>query len=145
MLSRNELGPALADGDNFAFHRYNGVLICRVWRRPDLSMQAGAACAEQMERLFERYSSSPNPAPGLFDVSSAPSVMGPVTESHVSRLLAGFEKRRQRLAVLCGEDVLQRMQYGRLVAAHAPSVGTVHTQLEEAMAAVQSSRAQLRA
>ncbi len=140
MPNRFELGPVLADGDNFAFHRVEGVVVCRVWRRPDLSMEAGASCAERIERLFKGYSSSTPAPPSLFDVSEGPSVMGPVSEGHVAQLLRGFEHRRQPLAVVCGEDGLKRMQYGRLVGAHAKNMGSLHVDFAEGMAVMLSSK-----
>lgn len=103
-------------------------------------MGAGAACAERIEQLFKGYSSSSPAPPSLFDVSDAPSVMGPVSQGHVAELLRGFEHRRQPLAVVCGEDGLKRMQYGRLVGAHAKNVGSLHVEFAEAMAVLLASR-----
>lgn len=119
-----------ADGKNFRIVLEHGIAIWTVWRRPDLDSTEGAELAEQQAAEAAKLVAS-GVAGLLFDVRSAPDVAGPRTQAALGDLLAQFERRKLPVAVVV-ESPLQSLQFGRLVADHLPTMGTVTTSFVEA-------------
>lgn len=119
-----------ADGKNFRIVLEDGLAIWTVWRRPDLDSTEGAELAEQQAAEAAKLLAS-GVAGLLFDVRSAPDVAGPRTQAALGDLLAQFERRRIPVAVVV-ESPLQSLQFGRLVAEHVPTMGSVTHSFVEA-------------
>lgn len=119
--------PELPDGDgpNFAITRNGALARCRVWSRPDLSSEEGAACARAISSHLARLAGDPVVRSVILDVAEAPPAAGPNTLDALARLFASFEEAEKPILVVVGESALRRIQYARLVGEHAGRHGLV--------------------
>lgn len=103
----------LASGDNYAFSTRDGVLECRVWKRPDLSWERGAELAAEITQRARIFSSGSRAF--VLDLRNAPAVSGNKTLISLQGLMQIFTARKRRAAFLVGSDSQQQLQIGRLV------------------------------
>jgi hypothetical protein len=114
-------GRTYAEGANFGFTLdVTGFLVCRVWKRPDLDAETGAALAHEMASAWQRAGGDPEVVGGVFDLREAPPVFGPRTEGAFRTTLARMGGKR--IALLSGDNAVQRLQLQRIVAGHRHAV-----------------------
>ena len=124
-----------ADGANYRFELdARSILTCRVWKRPDLDAEAGASLAHDMASVWARAGSDAAVVAGIFDLREAPPVFGPRTEEAFRSMLDRLGGKR--IALLCGDNAVQRLQLQRIATGHASAIVT-HV-LEQARAHVAS-------
>ena len=106
----------LATGDNHTISIREGLAICQVWSRPDLSAEDGAKNAAQMvECLTTQVLHARSPYRGIvFDVRRGPPVFGPKTRETLSNLVNLAGKSGVPLAVLVGDSPIQLLQFRNL-------------------------------
>jgi hypothetical protein len=116
----------LVEGDNHLISLRDGVAICQVWTRPDLSAEEGAKNAGQMvaylTNVVLRVGTTCRGM--IFDVRRGPTVFGPTTRSVLAGLLATSVTRSVRVAVLTSESATQVLQF-RSLCALAPTMTQV--------------------
>jgi hypothetical protein len=135
-----DMDGAYARGDNYSIELENGIARCRVWKMPELSSLAGAELAQEKIRHVTALSRSGVAKGMLFDLTEAPSIVGPKTETALKAMLDAWEARSLPVAVVAGPSALQRMQAGRLVASAAPHWGAVFVDLAQGLAWLESKR-----
>lgn len=116
----------LVEGDNHLISQRDGLAICQVWTRPDLSAEDGAKNAGQMVayltnvvlRVGTQYRGL------IFDVRRGPTVFGPTTRATLAGLLATSVARKVRVAILTSEAATQVLQF-RSLCALAPNMTQV--------------------
>jgi hypothetical protein len=103
-----------ASGANYKIEVVDDLVRWAVWSRPDLDSQQGARCAE--EQVAHAIALAMGATQGmLFDVSGAPSVMGPRTQAAIVATMSPWERARKPVAVVISENALQRLQWERIV------------------------------
>jgi hypothetical protein len=106
----------LVEGDNHLISQRDGLAICQVWIRPDLSSEDGAKSAAQMvaylTNVVLRVGTSYRGL--IFDVRRGPTVFGPQTRTVLSELLATSVTRKVRVAILTSESATQTLQFRSL-------------------------------
>ena len=104
----------------------DGLVICQVWLRPDLSAEDGAKNAGQMVAyLTDAILRTGTPYRGLvFDVRRGPKVFGPQTRTVLEKLLALSASRKVRVAIIASDSATQVLQFRSLCAA-APTMNQV--------------------
>jgi hypothetical protein len=109
----------LKEGDNHLISERDGIAICQVWTRPDLSSEQGAKNAQEMVAfLQDTVLRSGTKFRGLiFDVRRGPPVFGPKTREALAGLVARSIAFKVRFAILCGESATQVLQFRSLCAA----------------------------
>lgn len=122
-------------GPNFAITRDGALARCRIWSRPDLSSEEGAACAAQIQRSLEHLASDASVRTVILDVAEAPAAAGPKTLASLARLFASFEAAEKPIVVVVGESAMRRIQYGRLVGENARLHGRVERDADAAQRA----------
>ena len=116
----------LAEGENHLISERDGLAVCQIWMRPDLSSDEGAKNAQQMAsflmnvvlRVGTTYRGI------IFDVRQGPPVFGPQTRAVLASLLLRCTERRVRLAVITGESATQVLQF-RSLCSDAPDMTQV--------------------
>lgn len=109
------------------------LVIARIRRCPDLDTSAGADEVERMaSALLDGASESADAL--LLDLTEAPPVIGPRTQSTLESLLRDWVAAGRRAAVVLGDSAVQRMQLDRLVASVGSPSLCVPTAAETAMA-----------
>jgi hypothetical protein len=128
---------AYAEGDNFRYELdARGVLRARVWRRPDLDSDRGAALGEEMSRVWIAASRDDRVFGLVFDLREAPPVFGPRTEKAFTAMFD--ERSNPKWAVLvAGEVAVQSMQLQRIANQNRRVV--VVTRLEKAEAIAEAA------
>ncbi len=106
----------LAQGENHLISARDGIVICQVWVRSDLSPEEGAKNAQQMVAfLTSRALSVGTPYRGLiFDVRRGPPVFGPKTRETLLSLLASAAAANVPVAILAGAAPIQVVQFRNL-------------------------------
>lgn len=137
-MSEAPSAPAYAEGENFSFQLSAGDLVCRIWKRPDLSAAEGAELAHRMATVCARAGRDPQVAAVVFDLRDAPPVFGPRTEVAFQKMLASL-RPAQPVVMLVGPNATQRLQHVR-IASGFPHVQVREGSLEEALASVAARR-----
>jgi hypothetical protein len=106
----------LTEGENHLISQRDGLAICQVWTRPDLSSEEGARNARQLvSYLTEVVLRVGTPYRGLIiDVRRGPPVFGPATRAELAGLLAISAARKVRVAVLTSDSASQVLQFRSL-------------------------------
>src|SRR5262245_60027377 len=109
----------LASGDNHLISSRDGVVICQVWVRPDLSPEDGARNAREMVHYLTQTALRPGtPYRGLiFDVGRGPAACGPKARHTLLGLLATAAKINMPVAILAGAAPIQVVQFKSLCSA----------------------------
>ncbi len=105
----------------------DGVCVCRVHRRSELSREQGARCAEeQVVLLTELAARAATEVRALiFDLSDAPDVWGPLTQRALENMLAPWEVAHKRVVVVVGPEPIQRFNVESLIKSSVPSLGRI--------------------
>ena len=116
----------LAEGENHLISARDGLVICQIWTRPDLSSEEGAKNAQQMVAfMMDEVLRVGTAYRGIvFDVRRGPPVFGPKTRATLAGLLARSIERGVRVAILTGESATQVLQF-RSLCASAPKMTQV--------------------
>ncbi|HEY8429058.1 MAG TPA: hypothetical protein VIL20_11815 [Sandaracinaceae bacterium] len=123
-----------AEGGNYRIELdASRIASCRVWRRPDVDSETGAAWAREKVAYFDALASGDARAM-IFDLRDAPPVTGPKTQEALGKMVSAFERHGRRIAIVTGPSPVQRLQLQRIVDEAAPTVGRVVTSLDEARA-----------
>lgn len=110
----------LVTGDNHLISVRDGVVICQVWLRPDLSAEQGAQNAKQMVDYLLGTLRVGTPHRGLiFDVRRGPPSFGPKTRETLLDLLSAADRAGIPVAFLAGATETQTAQFRSLCAASA--------------------------
>lgn len=121
-----------ASGANYKIEVIDDLVRWSVWSRPDLTTQEGARCAE--DQAGHASTLAVGPAHGMmFDVSGAPSVMGPRTQAAIVATMAPWERGRKPVAIVISENALQRLQWERIVRESLPKSGRIFTAVPPAL------------
>jgi hypothetical protein len=109
----------LKEGDNHLISERDGLAICQVWVRPDLSTEQGAKNAQEMVAFIQDSVLRPGTKfRGLiFDVRRGPPLFGPKTRDTLAALLVRSIAHKVRVGILCGEHATQVLQFRSLCAA----------------------------
>jgi hypothetical protein len=106
----------LAQGDNHLISARDGLAICQVWSRPDLSPEDGAKNAKQMSDYLAgnvlRAGSSYRGI--IFDLRRGPPVFGPKTRDTLAGFFSAAAANKMGVAVLVGESPIQVLQFKNL-------------------------------
>ena len=106
----------LTEGENHLISARDGLVVCQIWTRTDLSSEQGARNAQQMVafmmndvlRVATTYRGI------IFDVRRGPPVFGPKTREALAALLARSVERGVPIAILTGESATQVLQFRSL-------------------------------
>lgn len=134
-----------ADGENYSIDLEGSRVVCRVWSRPDLDSQQGAALAVEKIKHFRRLAQGEAQGSGqptrqglardmVFDLTQAPAVTGPKTQEALGQMMGAWEQAGKRIAVVSGPHSVQQLQLRRLVTTFAPQHGALFSSPEEATA-----------
>jgi hypothetical protein len=125
-----------ASGGNFVIEIEVPVAVCRVWSRPDVDREEGARFALAKVDAFKRLIAEPPTSVQsvVLDMTRAPTLWGPVTQSCLERMVAMFESAGRNTAVVVSEDPLQGLQMQRIVRSYAPRHGKLFSSTAEAVA-----------
>lgn len=126
----------VAEGGNYALVIDRTIAWARVWKRPDLDSEAGARLAVELAQVFLRVTQEPfaRVCGAVLDLREAPPVIGPSTRATIGRVAAAWELIGRRFAFLAGDNATQRLQLAAVVADHAPRLGAVCSNHEDAEA-----------
>jgi hypothetical protein len=99
----------LKEGDNHLISERDGLAICQVWIRPDLSTEQGAKNAQEMVAFIQDIVLRPGTKfRGLIvDVRRGPPVFGPKTRETLAALFVRSIAHKVRVGILCGESATQ--------------------------------------
>lgn len=115
-----------AEGGNYRVSiNTDGVAHFRVWRRPDVSREVGAAYAQEMVGVFERLAMEPwmRVRGVVFDLIEATTTWGPVTQAAIGEMFGKLEKGGRWLAVVTAADAIQLMTVSNILKKYAPRHG----------------------
>jgi hypothetical protein len=106
----------LSQGDNHLISARDGLAICQVWSRPDLSPEDGAKNAQQMSDFLTAQVLRPaSPYRGIvFDMRRGPPVFGPKTRETLAGFFAAAANNKIAVAVLVGDSPIQVLQFRNL-------------------------------
>lgn len=122
-----------ASGGNYRIELVDGLVRWHVWARPDVDSTTGARFAE--EQMAHSATLAVSSVRGLmFDLSQAPSVMGPRTQDAIAATLVPWERIRKPVAIVISGNALQRLQWDRIVREHLGKMGRVFTAQPPALA-----------
>lgn len=109
----------LISGDNHLISARDGIVICQIWVREDLSAEEGARNAKQISDYVTQTVLRPGtPYRGLiFDVRRGPASFGPKTRNALLALFAAAAKVGMPVAVLAGAAPIQVVQFKSLCGA----------------------------
>jgi hypothetical protein len=129
-----------ASGANYKIEVVDDLVRWVVWSRPDLDSQQGARCAE--EQVAHSIALAMGSAQGLvFDVSGAPSVMGPRTQAAIVGTMSPWERARKPVAIVVSDNALQRLQWERIVRETLTKSGRIFLVVPPALHWVSTARA----
>lgn len=116
----------LKEGDNHLISERDGLAICQIWIRPDLTAEQGAKNAKEMATFMQEVVLRPGTTYRgiIFDVRRGPVMFGPNTRETLAALLTRSVAHRVNVAFICGEAATQVLQFRSLCAA-APSLTQV--------------------
>jgi hypothetical protein len=109
----------LTEGENHLISARDGLAICQIWMRPDLSSEEGAKNAQQMVAYLTdvvlRIGTSYRGI--ILDVRRGPPVFGPKTRATLAGLLTRGIERGVRIAILTSDSATQVLQFRSLCSA----------------------------
>ncbi len=103
----------------------DGVVHFRVWRRPDVSREVGAAFALEMVGIYEQLAAEPwtRVRGVVMDLTDASMTWGPVTERALGDMCIQMERAGRWLAFVTPPDMTSLMTASNLLKKHAPRCG----------------------
>jgi hypothetical protein len=114
-----------ATGGNYRIELVRTIAWLRVWRRPDLTHEQGAALAREKVAILSRLAEGPRSMAKalLIDLRSAPRSWGPITQSALDEILSAWELAQRRTGVLLADDPVQEVLLRPSLRRSAPSMG----------------------
>jgi hypothetical protein len=124
-----------AEGGNYRIELERGIVMCKVWSRPDVDRATGARYAEEKVAIFENLLTMSGSVCGacLLDAREAPTNWGPTTHAALARSVDLWERARRKIAIVASTDPLQTLLFRQLVKEAAPCYGRVFTDLDRAL------------
>lgn len=111
-----------SEGPNFSVEeRPDGIAVVRVWRRPDLSRDEGARCAQLIADHMRRLSHKARSC--VFDLTRATTSWGPTTHRALAEMLRVWEAAGRPIYVVQAEESIQRLLLRELQRKAAPLWG----------------------
>lgn len=103
----------------------DGVAHFRVWRRPDVSREVGAAYAVEMVGVFGRLTAEPweRLRGVVMDLTEAAMTWGPITEKAVGDMCSQMERAGRWMAIVTPPNMTALMTASNLLKKHAPRCG----------------------
>jgi hypothetical protein len=129
-----------AEGDNFEIIIAKRLATVRVWQRPDLSYQAGAALAQRISDHVRALAEDASVEALLIDQREAPPLIGKTTRAAISEMVATCTAKRKPIALLSSLGV-QHAIMRRIV--HAETLGRAFTSVDDAQRWLLSAGSQL--
>jgi hypothetical protein len=129
---------AYASGGNYKIEVDGGVVEVEVWRRPDVDSSEGAQFAREKVDHLRALSARAHVRGLLLNLSSAPPVIGPLTQQAILDMMRGFVARRLRVALVASENATQRLQLQRLARDLTGRDDVVFTSVEDARRALRA-------
>lgn len=125
-----------ASGGNYQVDLTKGIAVCKVWKRPDLSREEGAALAQEKIVLLSRLAQGPRSMARalIVDLRQAPTAWGPRTQAALEEIFSAWETAGRRLALLVADDSLQLMLLRQAIERVAPKQGRTFTSDSDAEA-----------
>lgn len=122
-------------GANYEVEEHaDGTATVRVWRRPDLSRDEGARCAEEIVGHMQRL--APRTRGCLFDLTDATTVWGPATHASIAQMLGAWEAAQRPILIVPAEEAIQRITLRELLRGAAPRHGKLMPSRAAAIAAL---------
>ena len=120
----------LRSGENFEISETDGVVHVSVVNRPDITLEAGAECARQMDEFLnsEVFTRDSMYLGVVFDVRSGPAVFGPKTRAALEQLFRAAEVAKKPIAARVGAAAIQRLQFNSVSRECAPNWSRVFDQ-----------------
>jgi hypothetical protein len=114
-----------ATGGNYQIDLTKGIAVCRIWMRPDLGRDEGAALAQEKVTLLGKLAQGPRSMAKalLLNFKDAPTRWGPTTQEALEEICSAWETAGRRLGVLVAPDPLQLVLLKQLVQRSAPIQG----------------------
>jgi hypothetical protein len=128
--------PAYAKGANYQIDLVKGIVVCRVHKRPDLTREQGAKCAQEKVEILVRLAEGPRAMAKalMFDLRQAPASWGPITQSALDEIFVAWELAGRRLAAVLAVEPLQLMLIRQSFKQTAPTQGRIFVDDAEALA-----------
>ena len=122
----------LISGDNHLISARDGVVICQIWIREDLSAEEGARNAQQIsDYLTQTVLRAGTTYRGLiFDVRRGPASFGPKTRDALLAIFATAAKVSVPVAVLAGPAPIQVVQFKSLCGASSARAEVFESEAE---------------
>lgn len=111
---------SFAEGSNYSVTVEGPRTVLRIWKRPDLSSDDGSNLAVHIAKDVGLALASTRSL--LLDLRAAPSVSGPRSLDAMGAIGRACERGRIRIAIIIGDDAVQRLQIQRLIMEFAPTV-----------------------
>jgi len=121
----------VAQAANYTISRIGKVVTLTVHKRPDRTLEQGAAdAAEMMDVLVDVLENEHGIAGIVVDLREAP-LPGPKTKAALGNGLGILDARSVRVAILVDHPTM-KMMFGRMQSEHAPEHGHVTDERSEA-------------
>jgi hypothetical protein len=124
-----------AEGGNYRFDIERGIVVCKVWMRPDVDRETGARFAAEKLGHFQRLTALASTVTRacLFDLREAPKNWGPATQDSLERCVRLWQRAQRRIALVASNDPLQLLHLRLLVRKQAPDQGRLFGDFDEAL------------
>lgn len=110
------------EGLNFAIEeRPDGIAVVQVWRRPDLSRDEGARCAQLIAEHMKRLTGKARSC--IFDLTRATTSWGPATHRAIGEMLRVWEVAGKPIYTVQSDEPIQRLLLRELQRKAAPHWG----------------------
>jgi hypothetical protein len=122
------------EGENYeTWVEDDGVARCRVWRRPDLDAERGAAAAVEIGDELQALAELGEVCGLILDIHAAPQIVGPRTQDALTRLFTVWERAGKPVVIVTGTSAVQRLQVHRLLTEAAPVWGDLVDTVEQGL------------
>jgi hypothetical protein len=111
--------------------------VVQVWRRPDLSRDEGARCAQLMTEHMKRLSGKSRAC--IFDLTKATTSWGPATHESLGKMLGVWEAAGKVIYIVPSEEAIQRLLLRELQRTAAPRKSYLVDTHDAALAALAAS------
>jgi hypothetical protein len=123
------------EGPNFSVEeRPDRIAVVQVWRRPDLSRDEGARCAQLIADHMKRLAGSARSC--IFDLTRATTSWGPATHRAIGEMLRVWEVAGKPLYIVQSDESIQRLLLRELQRKAAPRWGHLVDSFDFAMEAL---------
>ena len=120
------------EGENHIVDVEDGVARARVWMRPDLTAERGAALSRELAASLVELAERRGVRAAILDLREAPPVIGPITRGVLAGAISAWEQHDKRIALLVSNHPTQLTQMRKLVEETAPRGGFVTESVPDA-------------